>query len=352
MRSRWWTGLSVGAVALLFVLAGTLASSAITEVPARSSASRGPQTSHVGRRAIEPPGAHISRTSAAHTGTAGRGPASLALPAGVSEVTQTMVAGGVARTYNIFRPSAAAAATKLPAIVVLHGRDVTLALEVARDGLLPLVAAGKAVVVYPIGYGRSWNAGVCCGVAQLAGINDVAFVSRVVTVLAGTHGVGEVTLAGFSNGGRMAYRMVCTDPGLVKTFVVVDGVPSTPCAAGRAVSLLQVDGTADTIINYDGSRPPKVFGTFVEPSATAEVAAWLRRDGCTGASANRQMGTLQVSVWAHCAGGTAVQFDTYVGFGHGWPPGGPGTPSAADQLWAFVTHPRGIPAPGTLTPQI
>jgi polyhydroxybutyrate depolymerase len=371
------------ALVVLGFLAIALAGFMLAQKPAARAAAasgRHPQTSHIAHRANRTPAVHVARTSSAHkTGQtppaatpltdppnpdAGPGPSLasigdgsapgtviLPIPAGVTEVTGTMTVGALTRVYEVFEPTTLPTAS-VPALVVLHGRGVSLNLEVSRDGLLPLVAQGKAILVYPLGYGRSWNAGVCCGPAQVAGVDDVGFLTRVVQTFAHEHSVSGVYLAGFSNGGRMAYRVVCADPTLVKVFVVIDAVPSITCAPGRPVSLLQIDGTADRVVSYDASLPPHVFGSFVEPSATAEVAAWSRRNGCTGQMTSRAMGILEVAVWTHCSGGTAVEFATYEGVGHEWFPGTASTPSAADQLWAFVNAPQSVPAPGILPPRV
>ncbi|MGH2719760.1 MAG: alpha/beta hydrolase family esterase [Actinomycetota bacterium] len=273
------------------------------------------------------------------------------LPAGVTEVTSTMKVGQLLRSYETFKPSKAPSG-KVPALVVLHGSGVPLWLEVERDGLLPLVASGKATLVYPDGYLRTWNAGVCCGAAAYAGVDDVGFITQVIDAVARNQLVSDVDLAGFSNGGRMAYRMVCTDPRLVKAFVVVDAVAAVDCAPGPAVSLLQIDGTQDGIVAYDSNDAPHVVGSFVEPTATQQVASWSRRDGCSGDITSRTMGDLNLIAWLDCTNGTAVQFATYEGLPHGWPQGGPGTPSAAAELWSFVNSPVSVPPPGTLTAPI
>lgn len=273
------------------------------------------------------------------------------LPAGITEVTSTVKVGQLTRTYETFKPSKAPSG-KIPALVVLHGSGVPQWLELERDGLLPLVSSGRAVLVYPDGYLRTWNAGVCCGAAALAGVDDVGFITHVVDTVEHNPAVGPVSLAGFSNGGRMAYRMVCTDPRLVKAFVVVDAVAAVDCNPGPAVSLLQVDGTRDAIVAYDSADAPHVVGSFVEATATEQAAAWSRRDGCTGQVTSRTMGSLELLAWLHCADGTAVQFATYQGQAHGWPQGRQGTPSAADELWSFINNPLSVPPAGTLTAHI
>ena len=114
--------------------------------------------------------------------------------------------GGLERTYVVARPAQALTGV-LPVVIVLHGRDMTPA-HMERDSVLP--PAARAIVVYPAGYGRSWNAGACCGPAHADRVDDVAFLAAVVReVLRGEPGASAdaVFLLGYSNGGRMALRM-------------------------------------------------------------------------------------------------------------------------------------------------
>jgi polyhydroxybutyrate depolymerase len=131
------------------------------------------------------------------------------LPEGMTEITDTVVVGAQARSYVVFQPAHPVAPT-VPAIVMLHGVAAWPGLESQRDGFLPLVDNGQAVLVYPVGYAESWNAGSCCGGAQTAGIDDVGFITKVIRRVEGEPDVSRTFLAGFSNGGRMAYRVACT----------------------------------------------------------------------------------------------------------------------------------------------
>ena len=257
---------------------------------------------------------------------------------GMTQVTETVTVGLLHRSYVVFSPTHPRSA-RIPALVVLQGRGEPLWMEEARDGLLPLVSSGRALVVYPIGIGRSWNAGVCCGVAHLDGVNDMQFLTGVLASVGGARSVSSVFLTGFSNGGRMAYRLVCADPRAVSAFAVVDAVSSMGCPAGPPVSLLQVDGTRDGFVAYDSSQRPHVVGGFVDPTAVGQVAQWVQRDGCLGGGVTATAGLLRLHAWTRCAGGTDVQFATYEGERHFWPQGGPGTPSAATEVWSFFRDP-------------
>ncbi|HMC08032.1 MAG TPA: hypothetical protein VKL22_01730 [Actinomycetota bacterium] len=263
-------------------------------------------------------------------------------PAALAPFTGTVSVGGVARSYEVFAPPGPV--SPIPALVVLHGRTASVAFEESRDGLIKLAGEGKAIVVYPIGYLRSWNAGTCCGPARAARIDDRSFVRAVVGRLAARHDVSSVFLVGYSNGGKMAYDAVCSDPKLVGSFVAIAAVPVSVCPGGSPVSLLEMAGTLDPLLTYDDSRPRHVVNGFTMPSVVDAVAAWRRRNGCTNQVSTRSAGILRLETWSHCAGGAVVELGTYRGLGHVWPAGGPATPPAAEVLWAFLTSPRTAPA--------
>jgi polyhydroxybutyrate depolymerase len=267
------------------------------------------------------------------------------LPDGIVAVRATMTVGAMVRKYDVFAPPAVAG-QRIPALVVLHGRKVSVALEESRDGLIQLARQGKALVVYAQGYGESWNAGACCGPAQAAHVDDRAFITNLIRSLAGHPTVSAVYLVGYSNGGRMAYDIVCSHPGLVRSFVVVAAVPGSACPSGPPISLLEMVGKLDPILRYDASSPH--HPGLPETTVAEGVAAWRKRDGCTEQSATQAAGNLRLQVWAHCSGSAVVVLGTYQGAGHAWPPGGGGAPAGADVLWRFLTTPRApIPIPAS-----
>lgn len=260
------------------------------------------------------------------------------LPYGVTPTTSSITIGTMVRTYDVFSPPAGTGS--VPALVVLHGRKTSLTLEESRDGLVELAHQGKATVVYPAGYGESWNAGACCGPAQVAGVDDLSFLTDLIRSLGSQPNVSAVYLVGYSNGGRMAYDVVCAHPKLVSSFVVVAAVPVVACAPGAPVSLLEMVGSVDPLIAYDAKAPHQHINGYPEPTVTDVVALWRKRDGCSIASSKQTTGTFQLQTWSHCQAGSVVGFGTYAGAGHAWPGGGHGAPSGADVLWRFLTAPR------------
>jgi poly(3-hydroxybutyrate) depolymerase/peptidoglycan/LPS O-acetylase OafA/YrhL len=259
-------------------------------------------------------------------------------PAGAQATVENLVAGGLRRSYQVVRPVVPVAA-RLPAVIFLHGVNIDLGGEEVRDGLLPLVTSGQLLLVYPAGYQESWNAGSCCGGAQLRDVDDGAFLTALARRVAADPGVdaARVSLVGYSNGGKMAYRLACDHPRLFPTVAVVLALPMTGCQSGAPVSLLQVAVLDDAEIPYAPGEGPFTANGVVLTPVTSEVAAWRTRDGCTGDDAARTTGQLRTELWSRCQGGSRVELATYAGGGHYWPAGDAATPPAGQVVWDFVS---------------
>ena len=246
-----------------------------------------------------------------------------------------LATGGRQRYFLVARPTVVTE-PNLPLLLVLPGRDMTPATIARASGFLKLV--GQAVVVYPAGFANSWNAGYCCGVAHLAGVNDVAFLEAVIrTVLATQPGTSAraVYIAGFSNGGRMALDMACADPGAFAGVAAVEAVSVAPCLRTRPVPLLDVASTGDPLITVAADAPPKHIAGHAEITVAALVDRWRALDACGPAATSTAYSIMTFSQWTACGGGGRVGLSVYRGGRHAWPHGAPGTPPAQRVIWDF-----------------
>src|ERR1035437_9637503 len=87
--------------------------------------------------------------------------------------------GGLTRTYRVV-PSHVQSYYGRALVMVLHGGFGSAAGAQAAYGGDWVANFSNAEIVYPDGYGRSWNAGRCCGPAHDRGIDDVAFLTAVI----------------------------------------------------------------------------------------------------------------------------------------------------------------------------
>ena len=155
----------------------------------------------------------------------------------------------------------------------------------------------------------------------------------------------RVFVAGHSLGGEMAHRMACDASEDVAAVASLAGqVTKDPagCAPTRAVSVVEIHGTLDQTIGYNGdvqNSPPDP----TVPSAHETIAVWARNDACTGAIA--ATGTTydldldiagsesSVEAYGGCPSGIGVELWTINGGVHK-----PGlTPSFAPTVWSFLT---------------
>jgi polyhydroxybutyrate depolymerase len=250
--------------------------------------------------------------------------------------------GGYDRSYLLARPTEAGA-DRLPLVVILHGRNMTPTAMASVSGFLGL--QGHAILVYPAGVGESWNAGYCCGPAHSQNVDDVSFVEAVVhQVLSSYSDVAarDVYLVGYSNGGRMALRLACADPGAFAGVAAVEAVAVSACARTESVPLLEVGSTGDPLLTIPHDAPPKHIAGHTEMTVAQLLARWRSLDDCAATSTSRQVGRLILTQWTSCRGSGRIEFAEYQGGSHQWPRGGPGTPSAERVIWDFF---RGASGP-------
>jgi polyhydroxybutyrate depolymerase len=272
----------------------------------------------------------------------GTAPGATPVPGPVAE-SHSVVVDGLTRTYRAFSPPGQPG--RWPLVVVLHGRGQSVRSVIDQGDLVGLVRQRRAVVAYPDGVGRSWNAGGgCCGVAAARGTPDVAFVEAVVVDALRVLPVERmrVYLVGYSNGGKLAYSLACSRPTLFAAVATYGAVPVAACPAGHPpVPVLLAVGARDGVLPFAGA--PRAHPPL--PSDRSALG-WLRaEDGCADTPTVSAAGRATVQRWSDCAPGGAVESVVYPRAAHAWPSGTTG-PTLTALVWDFFTrHPAGPPGP-------
>lgn len=192
-----------------------------------------------------------------------------------------------------------------PAMIVLHGLTSNPADTAGLTGLDELSDRDGALLAYPEGVRKSFNAGLCCGQAVVQEVDDVAFLTTVVEDLR-RRGAGRISVVGFSNGAMMAYRFACTRPDLVDTVGVVAGTLEIPKCTGK-IRALHLHGADDDQVPYDGADYSKRLKAYLRP--VPEIAA--------------------------AAPGSTIVVKKLEGFGHDWPDEDDAL-DASEELWRFA----------------
>jgi polyhydroxybutyrate depolymerase len=242
----------------------------------------------------------------------------------------------------------------VPLVVMLHGgfgtgeqAERSYHWDAEADG-------GHFLVAYPDGLNRAWNAGTCCGEPQRVNTDDVGFITTMVGAIEQEIPIdrARVYVTGMSNGAMMALRLGCQTDTFAATAPVA-GTLLTDCSQARPTSVLQIHGTADDRVPYNGG-PGKAFALNGNPrvdgpSVEAVNATWRSIDGC-GPPAASTAGSVTTQT-AGCADGRTVELISVAGAGHQWPGGAPsplleqfGIPApstaldATDTIWQFFAQ--------------
>jgi polyhydroxybutyrate depolymerase len=179
----------------------------------------------------------------------------------------------------------------MPLVILLHGFGASGAIQEAYFQLQPLAESRGFLYVHPDGtvnqIGRTfWNATTgCCGVGS--DVDDVGYVLSIIDAVSAQYEVDpkRVFLMGHSNGGFMSYRLACEASDRIAAIASLAGatyLDQAACDPSEPVSVLQVHGTADETIAYEGGELPFMPDGF--PSARQTVSSWAQYNGC-GATA-------------------------------------------------------------------
>jgi polyhydroxybutyrate depolymerase len=258
----------------------------------------------------------------------------------VATKTYTLTAGGLKRSYEVIAP-VKAPPESAPIIVFLSGIGASVASEANRDDLVPYATSDQAELVYPVGYDESWNAIGCCGEAATKNVNDEAFIKALVAKADPGH-ARRVDLVGFSNGGRLAYRIACTDPGLFDEYAVVKAGPPPGCTMSKPVTILQVASVDDPEVPYK----PGDHGLANEPLPMTTLVTDLHKlEKCPAKPTVLHPGQMTLTTWSGCADGTRLGFAVWPDGSHLFPRPPAANPAASQAIWSFFTQAPFAPLP-------
>lgn len=200
-----------------------------------------------------------------------------------------MYVGGI-RPTEVYIPSSYNPSNPAPLLMVLHGYG---AKPEGIESYLKFKKLAKTygfVLLLPAGIynpvaSRYWRAtDVCCDFLD-QGWNDSRYLAKLILQTQKRLNIDKdsVHIFGHSNGGFMTYRMICDHADLFASAASLAGAmwnDATKCTPTSKVSVLQIHGTNDTTISYDGG----VIKKATYPGAETTVNDWITFNGCTAGS--------------------------------------------------------------------
>ncbi len=193
---------------------------------------------------------------------------------------------GGQRPVTVHAPPGYVAGTALPLVLLLHGHSVSGEIEDAYLRLTQVADSRKFLYAHPDGTSDAmgvpfWNPANSCCDFDGKHTDDSGYLSLVIKQIAARYTVDpkRVYIVGHSNGGFMAYQMACDHADQIAAIVSLAGAmypDLKKCTPTEPVSILEIHGTADTTVPYDGVT----IGGVPFPGAVATVASWVTLDGC------------------------------------------------------------------------
>ena len=273
---------------------------------------------------------------------------------------ESLVSGGLTRTYLLHVPSRYERAQPAPLLLALHGRLGDGAGMATLTHLNQVSDQYGFLVAYPDGYQRSWADGRGVSNADKAGVDDVVFLSALIDTLSQTYTIDQrrIYVTGISNGGFMTQRLGCDLANRIAA-IAVDAATfpvnlAAHCAPAHPLPVLLFNGTSDPLVPYQGGVVAGERGDVLSAPQTA--AKWAALAHCAPTPASASVSTtvsdgtaVSYATYSGCAGGVAVEFYTITGGGHTWPGGTQYLPvsvvgratsnlGASQTLWQFVSR--------------
>jgi polyhydroxybutyrate depolymerase len=242
----------------------------------------------------------------------------------------------VAPPYEVYRPAGLSRAKAVPLVIGIGG-----SLTKNGSGFNGFADRYGFVVAYPdpnqINVPPNEDASQTARIKYLSDLIDELKVSQNIDPK-------RVYATGASRSAIESYRVACRLSSKVAAIGSVAGslLPKDAaiCEPSRPISVVEIHGTADAAVPYNGNK--------LYPPVRTTIAFWLKADGCPGTPTTSVQGPVTTETWAPCKANTAVRLVTYAGGAHGWPRNQ--QIDATAQLWSFFSaHSSVEPATPTAT---
>jgi len=256
--------------------------------------------------------------------------AAFALPA-TAQVNGTITHDGITRNHITYVPTSYVPGTAVPLVFAMHGFTQSAEAMMNLTGFNDLAEQEGFIVAYPNGVNNGWNTNSPFPGGSTA--DDVGYIGALRDTLIAQYSIDttRVYACGFSAGGYMSHKLACESP---KCFAAIASVSGTinngavgDCAPQHTPSVLQIHGTSDFIVSYNGS-------IFSGLGVQDVLDLWTANLSCsTTPTITPFNATVEQQVYGSCVGSASVVHYKIDGGGHTWPTGA--NFDATSIIWDF-----------------
>ena len=267
--------------------------------------------------------------------------------------TATVNVNGVARSYVLYVPASYTPGTAVPLLFNFHGYTGNSTQQMNYGDFRALADAEGFLVAHPQGLDLNgagtahWNIG---GWTVGSASDDLGFVDAMLAQLTAAYSIDtdRVYSTGFSNGGFFSFELACQRSEVIAAVASVGGAITSQTVAGcnaqRPVPALQIHGTADPTIPYNG-------GAWYSESVPTAVDFWRNFNGTStnlppvvGVGIDNDGTTVEHYVYTDGNDGVNVEHFKVLDGAHRWPgsvynqPGTSYDIDASAEVWAFLSR--------------
>ncbi len=263
---------------------------------------------------------------------------------------ETILHDELVRSYILCLPTSYSSETAVPLVLNLHGYSSNAGQQMVYSDFYNISEEEGFILIHPEGTIDSsgfqfWNSG------DISDIDDVGFISSLIDTVAAQYNINteRVYSMGMSNGGFMSYRLACELSDKIAAIASVTGSMSetqiTSCTPTNPIPVMQIHGTADPTVLYDGND---LWGIS---SIEDVISYWVNFNECDIEAIFNSIPdlipmdlcTAEHYVYPNGNNGSSVELYKIINGGHTWP--GAGFPlvgnntnqdiNASEKIWEF-----------------
>lgn len=272
-------------------------------------------------------------------------------------IIDSFLHGGIYRSYRIYIPSINDGVKKVPLVFNLHGLGSNGYEQENYGDFRPIADTANFIIVSPNGANviftsKGWNTFGAIG----TGTDDLGFINRLLDTVAQKYPINKnrVYATGMSNGGFMSYELACFMSHRITAIASVTGSMTqerrTACNAVHATPIMEIHGTADKTVGYDGTNYLSGVPGFTNIDSLMQY--WMTFNGCSSASTKTILPNSSTTdgcsaehyLWSSGKENSSVELYKIIGGGHTWPGSAFSTGvtnqdfNASKEIWRFFSQ--------------
>ena len=199
----------------------------------------------------------------------------------------SLSSGDSTRTYLLYVPASYDGSEEWPLVINYHGFTNSSQFQMALSDMNAVADTGQFLVAYPQGLlvDNPFNGQTAPGwniFGELSVNDDIAFTSDLIDHIAADYAVdlSRVYATGWSMGANMSYDLACRLDDRIAAIAPVANQMSeiqiATCTADRPMPILQMHGTADPIVPYQGVVFPDGMDSFMVAMSSGVAASFFK----------------------------------------------------------------------------